>query len=92
VRQEIMRFRELLNVMRGHLEYGEREYTKLFSVLSPEDIQGMKEKDVQWQLAEQLVSDVSSLSKAVGHMRFEARNLEHAFEELYDIIVTVEEA
>ena len=91
VRQEIMRFRELLNVMRERLEDGERAYARLFSNFSPEEIANTKEKDLQWKLAETMVADVSSLGKAVGQMRFDARLLEHGFEELYDIIATVRE-
>ena len=37
VRQEIMRFRELLNIMRQNLDDGERAYTQLFSNCSSED-------------------------------------------------------
>ncbi len=94
VRQQIMRFRELLNVMREKLDDGERAYAKLFSSFSPEDmaaLKAMKEKDQQWKLAENMVSDVSPLDKAVLQMRFETHNLERAFEELYDIIATVQD-
>src|SRR5260221_8245310 len=89
VRQEIMRFRELLNIMRVKLEEGERAYSKLFSDFSPEEIAGTKEKDLQGKAAQKLLPNVSPLRKAVMQMRFEARNLEHAFEELHDTIVTV---
>ncbi len=88
VRQEIMRFRELLNVMREKLDEGERAYATLFSGFSPEDMATMKQKDLQWKLAETLVADVSALGRAALQMRFNAHNLEHDFEELYDIIVT----
>ncbi len=91
VRQEIMRFRELLNIMRIKLEDGERAYARLFANCSPEDKQRMKEKDLQWQVATQIVGDLSGLSKAVMQVRYDARDLERAFEELFDIIVTVEE-
>jgi 3-methyladenine DNA glycosylase Tag len=90
VRQEIMRFRELLNVMHERLQHGEQAYTRLFSRFPPDEIAGMKEKDLQWRLAETMIADVSPLSKAVIQMRFDARELERAFEELYDVIVTVE--
>ena len=88
VRQEIMRFRELLNIMRQNLEDGERAYTQLFSTCSSEDRMNMKQKDLQWKVAEEMVGDVSQLRKAVSHLRFDARNLERAFEELHDIIVS----
>ena len=51
----------------------------------------MKEKDLQWHVATQLVDDVTALRKAVMRVRYDAQELERAFEELYDIIVTVEE-
>ena len=93
VRQEIMRFHELLNIMRENLKAGERAYTQLFSNCSPEEMKTMKEKDLQWKVAEQTVSvgDVSPLRAAVSRMRFDARNLERAFEELHDIIVSGQE-
>src|SRR5258705_7147163 len=90
VRQEIMRFRELLNIMRLRLEDGERAYSQLFAACSPEDIQTLKEKDLQWKAAETLGDDLSGLRKSVMKMRFESRELERAFEELYDIIVAAE--
>jgi hypothetical protein len=91
VRQEIMRFHELLGIMQEKLQDGERAYTQLFLACSAEENQHMKEKDLQWKVAEQIVDDLSPLSRAVGQMRFYARNLEHDFEELYNIIVSTPE-
>jgi hypothetical protein len=89
VRQEIMRFRELLNLMTQQLEHGERAYAQLFSGCSEEEMKNTKEKDLQWKVAEQIIDDLSPLSKAVSKMRFNARTMEREFEELYDIIVSV---
>ncbi len=89
VRQEIMRFNELLHIMRRKLEYAERAYTRLFENCDPEDVKNLKEKDLQWKVAEQLVHDLSPLSIAVVQAQFDAREMERAFEELYNIIVTV---
>jgi DNA-directed RNA polymerase subunit F len=89
VRQEIMRFNELLHVMRRKLEYAERAYARLFQNCDPEDVKNLKEKDLQWKVAEQLVHDLSPLSIAVVQAQFDAREIERAFEELYNIIVTV---
>jgi hypothetical protein len=86
VRQEFMRFNELLKIMRLRLEEGERAYSSLFANCSAEERQTLKEKDLQWRLAEELINDTSGLSKAVMRMRFDARELEKAFEELYNII------
>jgi hypothetical protein len=92
VRQEIMRFRELLNIMKLKLDESERAYDQLFASVPPETLTATKEKDRQWQLAEQLVDDTSAIRKAASVARFNARELERAFEELHDIIVTHEEA
>jgi hypothetical protein len=91
VRQEIMRFRELLNIMRKELENGERTYAKLFSSFTPEEMAGTKEKDLQWKLAEKMIDDLSPLRRSVGNVRFHTRELDRAFAELYDIIVTVQD-
>ena len=91
VRQEIMRFRELLNISRARLDDAERAYAGLFSICSPEDKQTLKEKDLQWKAAEVLVEDVKPLAHAVGQARFNARELHRAFEELHDIVLTVPE-
>ena len=92
VRQEIMRFRELLNIMKLRLEESERDYADLFASVPPETLTATKEKDRQWQLAEQLVDDTSAIRKAASVARFNARELERAFEELHDIIVSHESA
>lgn len=91
VRQEIMRFRELLNIMRLKLDENERAYGQLFSNITPEEISSMKEKDLQGKAAQEIMDDLTPLSKAVLNARFSARELERSFEELYNIIVTVQE-
>lgn len=91
VRQEIMRFRELLNVMRERLGDGERAYSQLFAQCLPGDMKTMKEKDLQWQVAEQIIDDLTPLRNGAMRARYDARELERAFEELYDIIATTPE-
>jgi hypothetical protein len=91
VRQEIMRLRELLDIMRDKLEDGERAYAGLFSSFSAEEVSGIAEKDRQWKAAEKLVGDVSPLRQAVMQLRFDTHELERSFEELYDIIGSSEE-
>lgn len=88
IRQEIMRFDELLDVMRSQLELGERMYAALFKSLTDEEKQGKREKEVQTLVAYQLEHDQKPLADAVTRMRFEAYNLERAFGELHDIILT----
>ncbi|MEO8611858.1 MAG: hypothetical protein ABI690_28420 [Chloroflexota bacterium] len=92
VRQEIVRFRELLSIMRVRLEAGEREYARLFTGTASEDNQTLKVKDLQWKLAEQMIDsdDTRPLSAAVLRMRFECHELDRAFEELHDNIMSEE--
>jgi hypothetical protein len=91
VRQEIMRFNELIAIMRSRLAEGERAYNALFANFSAEEIESTKHKDLQLKLAEQM-DDLTELKRGVSTMRFAARELEKAFEELYDIIVTGEQS
>lgn len=88
VRQMIMRFRELLDIMQHKLDGGERAYAALFAPLDPEKTKGLREKEVQRLLAQQMIHDLTPLSMAVLTIRFDARELERAFEELYNIILT----
>src|SRR5437870_2940132 len=90
VRQEIMRFRELLDIMRVRLEAGEREYARLFTGADFDDNQTLKVKDLQWKLAENMLEsdDLRPLSGAVLRMRFECHELDRTFEELHDTIMS----
>lgn len=89
MRQEIMRFRELLTVMRQYTESGERAYQKLFDGFSEAEKAEIKEKDLQWKAAEALSPEGrEKLSRAVMEMQFHARDLERNFEELFGIIAS----
>lgn len=88
VRQAIMRYRELLDIMWLLLQEGERRYDGLFANITPEERQGKGEKEVQTLLARQLVDDLEPLSRAVLQAHFDARELQRAFSELNDIILT----
>jgi hypothetical protein len=88
IRQEIMRFRELLDVMRTRLDLGDHLYAKLFAGLSDEEKDGKQEKALQTLAAYQLAADQKPLADAVLRMQFEAREFEKAFEELYGVIIT----
>jgi hypothetical protein len=87
-RQEVMRFRELLDIMRGNLEYGERAYAALFANIPADELAGLKEKERQGKAGERLLADKTPISQAALDMRFYARELERAFEEFYNIIAT----
>ena len=88
VRQEIMRFRELLNIMSSQLHEGQQAYEALLSTCSDEDMESLREKDLQWKVAQRIIDDLSPLKRVVMRMRYNARNMERDFEELYDIIVS----
>jgi hypothetical protein len=86
-RQAIMRFRELLDIMKGEIEAAEATYQAFFDQCTPEQKATMKEKDLQLQAAYTHVEDPSAIAKAAGNMRFVARNLERDFEQLHDNMV-----
>jgi hypothetical protein len=87
IRQAIMRYRELLDVYQSRLDAGNLAYQRIINQHGPGDVSGMKEKDVQWLVAEKIVGDTDVLNRAVLQMQFEAREMERAFEELYGILV-----
>ena len=88
IRQGIMRFRELLDIMQQRLEDGERTYAQFFAACSPDDREHLKTKDLQWKAAETMVNDPSPLSKAALIQFGYARELERAFEELHDNVAS----
>lgn len=91
VRQEIMRFRELLNIMRLKLDEGERTYARLFATYLPNPPEGLKEKDRQGLLARHILEthdERTPLRDAVMKVRFDAHELERAFEEFYNLVAT----
>jgi len=83
-RQAVMRLRELLDLMREQLDEGERAYEQLFTHLTDEQRQTLKQKDLQGWGAIPLVDDPSALKKAALNLRFACRNLERDFEQLHD--------
>jgi hypothetical protein len=90
VRQAIMRFRELLNLADEKLKAGEQAYARLFDCLTDDDREALKVKEQQTLIAQHLIEDLSPLAKSVLTMQYEARDLERAFDELYNIIISVQ--
>lgn len=84
-RQGIMRLRELLDITRLHLDEGEAIYAELFAELTPDQL-ALKEKERQREAAHHVLHDPATIKRAVTHMQFHARDLERAFEDLYNII------
>ena len=87
IRQAIMRLRELLDIMQHTLDRGEREYDQLFALLSAAERDELKEKDQQWMIAERLLNDPSPVARTALTLRFQARDLERAFEEVHDHVI-----
>lgn len=85
-RQAVMRLRELLDHMHLKLEEGERSYARLFAQLPEEERQKTREKATQGKVAQLLLDNPRPLENAILQMQFDARDLERAFEELYNII------
>ena len=90
VRQAIMRYRELLDVMQQHLNEGDRMYQRLIAQHAPENAAEMREKEIQWHVAEQIVEDTEALKRAVGHMHFQTHQMERDFSDLYGILAPEE--
>ncbi len=86
-RQGIMRFRELLDIMRMHLAEGEKTYEGLFAKYVPDERDSMEVKKLQWLIAERIIEQPSELTRAIMQIQFDARELERAFEELYDNLI-----
>ncbi len=86
-RQGIMRFRELLDIMRMHLAEGEKAYEGLFAKYVPDERDSMEVKKLQWVIAERIIDQPSELTRAIMQIQFDARELERAFEELYDNLI-----
>lgn len=88
-RQAVMRLRELLDIMRANLEHGETVYAALFDHLSDEE-KRLPEKQRQGLAGELVLEDRKPLEGAALDMRWHAHELDRAFEELYDIVVSIE--
>lgn len=87
IRQGIMRYRELLDIMRLRLDAAEKNYEALFEKYVPGDTTETEVKKLQWLIAEAILDDPADLVKAISRSRFAARDLEKAFEELHDHLI-----
>jgi hypothetical protein len=84
MRQAVMRYRELLDLMTAHMAEGEHAYAALFAPLPDEVREGWPEKAQQGEAARLLLDDAEPLRRAVLTLRFNAREMEKEFEALYD--------
>lgn len=88
IRQAIMRYRELMDIMQGQLDEGDRMYKRLIAQHAPEDAANRREKEIQWHVAAQIVDDPEALKVAVRHMKFALYQMERDFEQVLDILET----
>jgi hypothetical protein len=84
IRQAIMRYRELLDLMNMSLAKGEAAYQALFPADLPDN---MPEKDRQWIAAEKLLADTSRLQRIALHLRLTCRDFEREFEQVHDNLI-----
>jgi hypothetical protein len=89
VRQAIMRYRELLDVLKGRVASSERAYAALFTGLTDDQRASLPEKQQQREAALIALDDPEPLRRAVLAMRLDARDIEQAFEELYDRLAEI---
>jgi hypothetical protein len=86
VRQAIMRYRELLDVLHGRIASAERNYAALFNGLTDEQRASLPEKEQQREAARRALDDMEPLRRALLHMTFDLRDMEHGFEDAYNNI------
>ncbi|MCU0514282.1 MAG: hypothetical protein MUE40_17135 [Anaerolineae bacterium] len=92
VRQAIMRYRELLDVLAGRMAAGEKRYVALFQGLTPEQRASLPEKLQQREAARAALEDLDPLRRALLAMQFDLHDVERAFEEVYNNIAPDEPA
>ena len=86
-RQAIMRFRELLDIMRQQLSAGEEAYARLFAMLDPAETDGRAVKEVQRLAAHEVAANPEPLRRAALGQGFGCRNLERDFIQVHDALV-----
>ncbi|MBW4436906.1 MAG: hypothetical protein KME04_07210 [Pleurocapsa minor GSE-CHR-MK-17-07R] len=89
IRQAIMRYRELLDLLHERIPLGEGRYNALFDRLTEEQRQ-LPEKERQREAAILALEDLEPLRRAVLRMQFEMRDFEKSFDELYGNLVPAE--
>ncbi len=91
LRQGIMRFRELLDILTERVAEGERSYAQLFADCSPEEMETLAEKELQRRAAIHLFDDPSKLGDAATHLRFVCREFEREFEQVHDNVMFLDD-
>jgi len=88
MRQAVMRLRELMDLMQGHLDEAERAYAGLFAHIAPDVLSTTHEKENQRLAALRLLDNPQPLAHTVLDLQSHARTFEREFEALYGHIVT----
>lgn len=84
IRQAVMRYRELLDVLADRHAANERAYAALFSGIAPETLARLPEKDTQGEAARLLIENgLDPIQRGVLQMYYDLRDLERAFDDLY---------
>ncbi|MBZ0290615.1 MAG: hypothetical protein K8I30_23525 [Anaerolineae bacterium] len=83
MRQAIMRYRELLDLLQIRMNAANADYERLFAHLSPEERAKKPEKDLQGLAALEVLNDRDAFQRAVMRMQFAARDFEREFEQVY---------
>jgi len=89
IRQAIMRYRELLDILKTRTDEAESCYSALFAGLSQEQ-RGLPEKAMHREAALLALDDLEPLRRSLLGARFGLRDLERAFEETYNAIAPQE--
>lgn len=82
VRQAIMRYRELMDLLHSRTATAERNYERLFEPLTPDQRETLSEKLRQREAAIHALKDMEPLRRAVMQIRFAMRDFEREFDQI----------
>jgi hypothetical protein len=88
IRQAIMRYRELLDLTKGHLAEAEKTYAALLGHLTPQERAQLPAKEQHGLAAQKAMQDLAPLRQAVWGAYFNLHQMTQAFSELQDNINT----
>lgn len=86
IRQAIMRYQELMELLQQRFASGKKRYEALFSAIPAEQRATLHEKALQREAAVIALEDLEPLRRTVLQMMLGMRDLHREFEELYNNI------
>lgn len=86
VRQAIMRYRELLDLLHTSVANAEKNYAALFDSVTQEQKESLPEKLLQREAALIAIENMEPLRRAALNMQFRMRDFERGFEDIYNNI------